>query len=64
MDKDKIKDTTPGKDRRDEDDHKSILGNVDSGTKKNHAKQPMSGSLGKKGEGEADMEAAAGNTDD
>jgi hypothetical protein len=60
----KIKDTTPGTEKRPKEARKSILGNADSGTRKNHADQPMSGSLGKKGKGLADMEAAAGNTDE
>jgi hypothetical protein len=42
----------------------SMIGRVNSGTRKNHADQPMSGSLGKQGKGKADMRTAGLDTGD
>jgi hypothetical protein len=42
----------------------SIIGKVDSGTRKHHADQPMAGSEGKKGKGKADMRVAGLDTGD
>lgn len=42
----------------------SIIGKVNSGTRKGHEDQPMSGSLGKQGKGKPDMHTAGLDTGD
>jgi hypothetical protein len=42
----------------------SMIGKVNSGTRKGHEDQPMSGSLGKQGKGKADMNTAGLDTGD
>jgi hypothetical protein len=49
---------------QEEKDQDSIIGKVDSGTRKHHADQPMSGDLGEKGKGKPDMRVAGLDTGD